>query len=271
MINSFTNTLKTFIFSTKSSENTTSADRKRKRPDNDSDGDDDVEVLSVKKPRKENTGITGLFTSATVQSMSDWVQRKTPNLFNWSSSRNKAVSLHGNGFNGRSNDKKGMESSSHHSFNRVDVPGAYRQGTWPMDGGAAGGRQSLIRPSIHSGYRESKTVQTESETGCFGKTGSKSKLEKMFTTRNKHKFTARDSVRLDDKVRYQQLIQKFTTVPLEEEKDKSKINETIKDPVRVPQLPRFYFSSNNSILGSTIQQPPDKIEKPVRQKIKVQP
>ncbi|XP_045185319.2 sentrin-specific protease 1-like isoform X2 [Mercenaria mercenaria] len=265
MINSFTNSLKTFIFSSKSSENAVKTDRKRKRPYEESDGDDDIQVLSVKKSRREYTGLTGLFTSATVQSMSDWVQKKTPNLFNWTSSKKKSASLQGNGQNGRSKEKQGFnETSSHHGFSRIDVPMAYRQGTWPMDGGGSG---SLVRPSIHSQFYKSQTVQTDAQRGPVGEQGSQARLDKMFRTRNKHRFTAKDSVRLEDKVRYQQLIQKFTTVPLEEEENKSKVNESIKDPIRVPQLP----SSNNSILGSTIHQQPDKVDVPVRHKIKVQP
>ena len=60
--------------------------------------------------------LTGLFTSATVQSMFDWVQRKIPSMFQWRSSRT-GDTLHGNGLNGRSKNSKGIEqTATHHRY-----------------------------------------------------------------------------------------------------------------------------------------------------------
>lgn len=280
MLNSLTNKVKTFIFQSGSQgKETVGGERKRKRTIDSEDEDRDVQVISVKKPKLQTSEslFGGWFSTSAVQSMSDWVQKKTPSLFNWSSDRKTQSAVYqrnGNGINGRpERSQTAREDGAHYRSTAVDASRAYTQGSCPANdrqpNRQGNGTMSLARPSIHTVVRESRTVQTDSHPG---RPPQRSNVSDMFRPRNRHKFSAVDSVRLDDKMRYQQLLQKFTTVPLEPQETARK-GDSIKCPVRVPQLPRFYFSSNKSILGSTINETEEKVPhmKPERPKLKVRP
>ncbi|XP_052782238.1 sentrin-specific protease 1-like [Mya arenaria] len=267
MLNSFTKKVKNLIFSSNETDNTLKIDRKRKRPNDDSDDrdDDGLLVKKVKLQQKNSSIFGGLFSASTVQTMSDWVQKKTPNLFHWNSNNHQPVkhkppgatphsgNHQGNGFgkNGSTQLEGDDRYDSHRTFGRVDAPIAYRQGTWPVYDPVTRQPDPLSRAPLRPGSTENRPVQTDYPSGMKAALTSSHSQNKLLRTRNPHMFTAKESVRLDEKARYQQLLQKFTTVQLPLE---NKETEGSKKQVRVPELPRFYFRKNDSILSSTVGQ-----------------
>ncbi|WAQ94836.1 SENP1-like protein [Mya arenaria] len=263
MLNSFTKKVKNLIFSSNETDNTLKIDRKRKRPNDDSDDrdDDGLLVKKVKLQQKNSSIFGGLFSASTVQTMSDWVQKKTPNLFHWNSNNHQPVkhkppgatphsgNHQGNGFgkNGSTQLEGDDRYDSHRTFGRVDAPIAYRQGTWPVYDPVTRQPDPLSRAPLRPGSTENRPVQTDYPSGMKAALTSSHSQNKLLRTRNPHMFTAKESVRLDEKARYQQLLQKFTTVQLPLE---NKETEGSKKQVRVPELPR----KNDSILSSTVGQ-----------------
>ncbi|KAH3692800.1 sentrin-specific protease 1-like [Dreissena polymorpha] len=252
MIHSFTNKFKSLIFASEEKDDVPNVDRKRKRPFD--EGPDGVELGGVKKIKTERTSsFFDLFSTNIVQNMADWVQKKTPALFNWGSVEDKPVNHNGNGVrrNGDHHTDSFKKSSAPLSYSRNDVPTAYRPGTFQVYEPTYKQltTDNLSRGPLHKRSTESRTVQTDDLPGTLIPNRPHRAKEK-FITRNKHQFSASESVRLDERARYQQLLQKFTTVPLGETGDTAK--KEIKHPVRVPELTKFYFKGNDSILGATV-------------------
>ncbi|KAL4221969.1 SUMO1 sentrin specific peptidase 1 [Mactra antiquata] len=237
----------------------------RKRRFEERNGDDsesDVEVVSIKKPKLHHTGSSGWLPSAVLKRMSQWVQNK----FTWRSERTERSNTekvfgNGNGVS-MSDVRKAEASSTHHTF--PNVAQDYQKGQWPVEKSLRTS-QSLTRPALHNGTKE---ISVKNQTG------QRTRRKNIFDAfRTKPRFTAGESVRLDDKVRYKQLLQKFTTVDLKPEDDSTRKADVIKTGPSIPQLTKFFFSANDSILGSTLNHTFDKTNttRSGSEKIKIQP
>ncbi|XP_062581299.1 sentrin-specific protease 1-like [Saccostrea cucullata] len=266
MIKSFTNKIKTLVFSDCSCDSNVTSNRKRKRsisegvePDED---DDDVIVTSVKRARKFGPQTSTLNYLNTLianpyQKMADWFSRKKA----WSEHYFFKKAPNGEKPNGESRTGapggqpgQGQQVTSRVSatVDRFKTPGdgVKKSGFQATNGNDQPVRNTLARASegvqtqIKSDNRSSRkstfhptsTIQTTSSSQSTQTTTSvqtdhsdiwhrirdfdtvqpkRHEDRSLFTRPPRQKFTALECVRLDEKKKYQQLLQQFTKLPLE--------------------------------------------------------
>nr|XP_022308808.1 sentrin-specific protease 1-like [Crassostrea virginica] len=305
MIKSFTNKIKTFVFSDSSRDNHVTQSRKRKRDsDEREDLDDDVLITAVKKPRKTESQAETLnyFNTLIVnpyQKMAEWFQKKRA----WSEHYFFKKAPNGDSGMGPPNGGTSTDRAPPTTTSQVLVSGERRRTAGlpaPNGNGRPGrnGRDSTgvdqrvgqtdngtstrrlasnpaPHPSTHqssaapgsSSYTRPSQTSTSVQTDKFDVWHRMKELEavRLFPPREKslfqrparQKFTAIECVRLDEKKKYQQLLQQYTQYPLE---------KSSHSPDRLAHSPLLHYGSrtDGSVSGSnsslelySVPRPPD--------------
>ncbi|KAL3831902.1 hypothetical protein ACJMK2_023596 [Sinanodonta woodiana] len=278
MLSSLTSKLKSFLFQTNDQSEIVVRDKKRKRILENSEFPDGDIASSAKRTRiaaaevlhesqtheRSNT----ILTINVVKKMSDWVHGKVPSssFYFWRKENQSKPNPEG-------------EQSKQVKLTRTEQKSGYdlntdvvkTQQTSTHNGQAGAVTSSQVQTACRPTYRRqdnsqkkstgTKTVDVSNASATVSRgTQSDANLQQSILHRPRHdfRFTASETVRLDERERYRQLLQQFTSVPLESKKpDTGPSWERKGKGINVPALPKFYFKSNASILGNNYVQDVD--------------
>ncbi|KAK3611497.1 hypothetical protein CHS0354_039112 [Potamilus streckersoni] len=276
MLSSLTSKLKSFLFPTNDQSETVVQDRKRKRIlENSEFPDGDIASSSKRSRLAEAEGlqesqpherINTVLSVNVVKKMSDWVHGKasSSSIYFWRKENQSKPDPERE--QSRQIKSTRTEQKSRYGLN-TDVVRTQQTSTHNGQAGAATYNQLTCRPT----YRRQDDAQEKStgsrtvgasHASATASRGTQSDVNlhiNLHRPRHDYRFTASETVRLDERERYRQLLQQFTSVPLESKKTESGQSWERKGKgINVPALPKFYFKSNASILGSNYVQDVDR-------------
>ncbi|XP_041366433.1 sentrin-specific protease 1-like [Gigantopelta aegis] len=221
MFSSVSDKLRSFIFQPTCDQEIHRHTKKRKRETDDTDSDDpDIQILSVKRPKSDKNKTFLSFLTLPVSRMAEWVQRKTTSFADQFSVQRIPE---------ESRWRHPPSGQQHHSSSRP-VPVVQV----PTSNGGLLSSQRLRRRGLHSKEDSASTPAPnvtitrhppvsevastngrESFTCRAVQTDTLSTRKPLFNSSSPtRKFTAFQCVRLDERERYRQLLQHYTSVPL---------------------------------------------------------
>ncbi|XP_046367154.2 sentrin-specific protease 1-like [Haliotis rufescens] len=249
MFSSVSDKIKSFIFQPSHEEPNLSVSRKRKRIADETDGQDsDIEIVEVKRPKKESTGSSfWTYLKLPVNKMAQWVRQRGSGNF---SSDFGVRELPEN---------SRWRQRPHHQEQHPAVRPTVKV---PTTNGGSVHTQIHGRPPIHTEVAASTCSTSMNETPRVNGEQSvhhqevqtdqlsRSSRRRQVTPtvpRSRGLFTAQESVRLDEKKRYRELLQTFAPSVRLDEENRDKTADASSAKLKIPST--FDFGGNNSILG----------------------